>query len=215
MSRGYSVFQTEAESIPGAFPDLHLSNGKGSGPPLLEGFVVLSDVTGREIDRYAVQIIPTLNYPLEFPHVFETGGRIPLNADWHVYPDGHCCLMTKPEEILMCRKGITLSDFISKQVVPYFFNQKQRELTGFFEHERAHGRQGTFQFFCETLKTTDLTTVLKCLRFIRARNEPNRVSDCFCGARQKYRKCHKEAYRHLSCFTNEELDAFVLELMDI
>lgn len=150
------------------------------------------------------------DYPNRFPHVFETGGRIPINIDWHVYPnDGHCCICSIPEEILICKNWISLHSFIENQVKPYLFNQKFREVHGFFLKERPHGNKGNIQFFVEAFKTNDLTTVINGLIFIKQRNEPNRVSQCFCGSGFKYRKCHKESYRVLSLFSNDELNVFI------
>jgi len=130
-----------------------------------------------------------------------------------VYPDGHCCINSIPEEILICRKGINLQCFIEDQIKPYLFNQKYREENGFFLKERPHGNKGNIQFFIDVFKTNDMVPIIQGLNFMRQRKEPNRVSHCFCGSGQKYRKCHREAYRTLSAFTNQELDYFIAMIL--
>ena len=210
VNNGFQIFKKEAESIQNEYPGLMLDTYAKNATPSIAGVIQLEDEKGSFIDSYKLKIVTTTDYPNQFPHVFETGGRIPINIDWHVYPDdGHCCISSIPEEILICKNGISLNSFIENQLKPYLFNQKYREVHGFFLKERPHGNKGNIQFFIEVFQTNDLTTIVKWLIFIRQRNEPNRVSKCFCGSNQKYRKCHRETYRILSSFTNQELDYFI------
>jgi len=201
-------FALESENVSVLFPGLYrVQNGEGNA--YVAGELRLTDESGLYIDSYSIKIESTDLYPFRFPHVFETGDRIPINVDWHVFQDGHCCIKSIPEEILLCKNGITLPWFIETQVKPYFFNQKYREIHGFFLRERAHGQRGIIEFFEETFGTTNLNEVIYGLQLVKSRNEPNRVSHCFCGSGLKYRKCHRTAYRLMSQFTNEELDYFI------
>ncbi|MDR6571352.1 SEC-C metal-binding domain-containing protein [Chitinophaga ginsengisegetis] len=207
MNNGIAIFKQEAIAINKEFPDLQYSEGE-NGIPLVTGTLKLIDPKGTLLDNYEIRICPTDHYPLRFPHVFEVGNRLPANIDWHVFLDGHCCIKSIPEEILICRNGITLASFIKNEVIPYFFNQKFRELNGYFLNERSHGTQGNIEFFEDVFKTTSYTEIAKGLIYISQRKEPSRVSECFCGSGNKYRKCHREALRILSQFTNEELDYY-------
>lgn len=210
MNNGFQIFKKEAEFIQDEYPGLKLCADDESGAPCISGIIQLEDEKGFLIDGYKIKIIATTEYPSRFPYIFETDGRIPINIDWHVYPDdGHFCISSIPEEILICKYGISLNSFIENQIKPYLFNQKYREVHGFFLKERPHGNKGNIQFFIEVFETNDLAAIVKGLIFIKQRNEPNRVSQCFCGSKQKYRKCHRETYRTLSAFTNQELDYFI------
>jgi len=209
VNKGFQIFINEAELIQNEYPGLMLDVGSSNSAPSISGTIQLDDGKGSIIDGYQIKIIPTAEYPFRFAYVFETGGRLPINIDWHIYSDGHCCISSIPEEILICRKGIKLHDFISDQLKPYFFNQKYREVHGYYLNERPHGAEGNIQFFTEAFRTTDLGTIVKGLYFIKQRNEPNRVSTCFCGSGLKYRKCHRDTYRLLNAFTNDELNFFV------
>lgn len=210
MKNAFQIFIKEAELIQDEYPGLKLDADDKNGAPCISGIIQLKSDSGLFIDSYTIKIVPTAEYPLRFPYIYEMDGRIPINIDWHVYPnDGHWCLTSIPEEILICKKGINLLSFIENQIKPYLFNQKYKEIHGFFLKERPHGNRGNVQFFIETFKTSELTTIIKGLIFIKQRNEPNRVSQCFCGSGQKYRKCHRETYRFLSAFTNQELDLFI------
>jgi hypothetical protein len=210
MNNGFHIFKKETEFIQDEYPGLKLGDDDDSGAPCISGIIQLEDEKGSLIDSYKIKIIATTEYPYRFPYIFEIDGRIPINIDWHVYPNnGHFCISSIPEEILICKNGISLHSFIENQVKPYLFNQKYRETHGFFLNERPHGNKGNIQFFIEVFQTNDLTTIVNWLIFIKQRNEPNRVSLCFCGSNQKYRKCHRKTYRTLSAFTNLELDYFI------
>lgn len=210
MKNAFQIFINEAELIQNEYPGLKLDVNDKNRAPYISGIIQLKSDGGLFIDSYTIKIIPTEEYPRRFPYVYEIAGRIPKNIDWHVYPDdGHWCIISIPEEILICKKGISLHSFTENHVKPYLFNQKYREVHGFFLKERPHGNKGNVQFFIEAFKTSDLMTIINGLVFIKQRNEPSRVSDCFCGNGQKYRKCHREIYRILSECTNQELDLFI------
>ncbi|MBL7739078.1 MAG: hypothetical protein JNK14_07655 [Chitinophagaceae bacterium] len=165
---------------------------------ILKGELDLIDNFGVHQDTYCIEIHPVPEYPYRFPFVFETGGKIPRNIDWHIYEsDGHCCLSVEPEEILICRNGINLTDFVEKQVVPFFFNQTFRRINGYFINERSHGLLGIIEFYQQQLKEKNPLKLLQLLRFVLNGIEPNRVDLCFCGKKIKYRKCHRDPYRQL------------------
>lgn len=208
MIIGYSRFKEEAKNISEHLPTLKYSENE-AGEPIVTGTLILNDEEGKLVDKYNIRIESSEHYPFGFPRVFETNGRLPYNLDWHVFPDGHCCISSMPEEKLICRKGINLKWFIEDQVTPYFFNQVYRELTGHFLRERSHGIIGNLEFFAELLKTNSLLTIAKCFEFIKKREAPTRVSNCFCGSNLKFRKCHKDVYEILNVFSNEELDIYL------
>lgn len=211
MNESYNRFRLEAEEFCLKNTSFKYKQN-GVEPPEIFGSLPLMDDDGVQIDSFDIKIICTPDYPQTFPHVFETGGRIPLNIDWHVYSDGHCCLCSIPEEIIVCNKGIDITTFIATQVTPYFFNQKYREMHGFFLKERSHGERGNIEFFEDTFGTSNLNKIKRLLSFIVNNEEPNRVSECFCGSGEKYRKCHRQAYKLLKPLPKIVLTNFFLFL---
>lgn len=201
----FTIFRQESELWCAQNPGFICTDNQ-EGVPELTGTLPLTDDQGEWVDGYEIKIVSTPDYPLSFPLVFETGGRIPVNIDWHVYPDGHTCICTIPEEMIVCGKGINLPIFFNEWIKPYFFNQKHREMHGFFLKERPHGPAGNIQFFCEIFRTDDLRHIAEMLTYIRLKPEPNRVQDCFCGRREKYRRCHREAFRMFRALSNDKLD---------
>jgi hypothetical protein len=204
MASGIYLFKQESTSINDHFPTLNYSEEE-NGHPFVYGEIPLNDSDGKLIDQYLIKIVPTDEYPLKFPFVFEMGGRIPINIDWHMFLDRHCCLMSIPQESLVCKKGITLISFIEKEVVPYFYNQKHRELYGYFLKERSHGNKGHIEFFQEKFNNTDLAFIVKMLRFIANKKEPKNTDKCFCGGPAKYKKCHRALFREFQLFETDEI----------
>lgn len=181
----------------------------------LSGNIDLVDQEHILWDTYKVEISPSVNFPYRFPIVYETGGQIPRNIDWHIFErTGNCCIKVVQEEILICHEGISLLSFIKDQLIPYLFNQMYRRKKGFFLNERSHGVFGPGEFYAEKLNVgEDIDLIIKLLQFIESSNkEPLRVSDCFCGSGKKYRKCHREAYRLLSKLGKEQLTKDIAEL---
>jgi hypothetical protein len=208
---GMSLFRAEAIQVRDAFPSLSFL--EQDGKPIVAGELELIDAEGVNRGSYFIEIHSVEEYPYRFPFVFETGRRIPRNIDWHIFEgDGHCCLKNQPEEILLCKAGITLLVFIEKEVKPYFFNQLFREKHGYFLLERSHGLLGELEFFIDLFKTKDLLTLYELMSFVAKRIEPGRTENCFCGSKEKYRRCHREAYRTIIKFTDEELRYFIMQL---
>lgn len=209
MNSPYTYFKEEALLLESQFPELKLVEQTGEIPKII-GEVILRDVDGERIDSYSIEMVCSSNYPQSFPFVFETNNRIPLNIDWHVHSDGHACLCSWPEEIIHCNKGINLESYLKKHVIPYFFNQKHREVNGFFVKERAHGNEGNIEFLKEKFRTNNCKTILSCLEYIRANPEPDRTNNCFCGSGEKFRKCHREEFREFKELSYQTIDQFIL-----
>ena len=207
MNNGIVEFKNEAKNITEYFSELNYQEDI-HGSPAIVGELLLKDVTGDLIDSYSIKIVATNNYPYRFPWVYETGKRIPISIDWHVFPDGHCCVKAIPEELLICKKGITLPGFIKEQVIPNFFNQKYREQHGFFLHERAHGEFGNIEFFKELFNTSDLNVIQKFLSIAKSRKELKGEDKCICGSSKKYKKCHRREFRKITLYSQDELDYF-------
>lgn len=208
MNNGFLLFKNEASALLDQYLTFNYVENE-EGVPALAGMLLLTDDQGKEIDRYQIKIVCSPDYPATFPLVYETAGRIPINIDWHVFADGHACICSIPEEIIACSKGIKLGSFIEDYVQPYFFNQKHREMHGFFLKERAHGQFGNLQFFMEVFKTKDLRHILNILTYIKSNPEPNRVQDCFCGSGKKYRKCHREVFQLFKPLPIQVLNKFI------
>jgi hypothetical protein len=208
MPDGLELFRLEARIVCESYSGFVFCDGDAD-TAFLSGTLDLTDDNGLPVDAYKIKIYSGGRYPASFPMVFETDGRLPHNIEWHVFPDGHCCIKSIPEEMLICKQGITLISFLEQELKPYFFNQIHRELKGYYLKERAHGMAGNIAYFKETFRTEDLISIARGLQYIKTHAEPNRVSRCFCGSGEKYRRCHRDAYRKFRLFTDEQLDMYM------
>jgi hypothetical protein len=207
---GIKRFKEEAQHISEEFPFLNLVYVDNL--PCLKGIITLFDEKGEVVDEYEILIKAIAEYPNKFPKIFELGGKIPHNIDWHIYSDGSCCIASPPEERLACVEKYTLVEFIKKHVLPYFFNQTFRRENGYFLKERSHGDKGWVEFFFETLKTNNIKNVITALEFILSKKNIDRTALCFCGSGEKFRKCHRESFKVLKKLPDEDLIYYINKL---
>ncbi|KAB1157812.1 hypothetical protein [Flavobacterium luteum] len=209
----YSVFEQEAKEVINKYKELSFKIEDGI--PCVFGTVILDDEYGNIEDTYQIEIKAVIDYPFSFPLLFETGGRIPRNIDWHIFEKtGNCCIASPPEEFIICNSGINLISFIENQVKNYFYSQIFRNQNGYFLKERSHGSKGWIEFFEETFMTNNIFNIEFGLNQILEGKKIDRVSDCFCGSGKKYRKCHKKSYDVLSKLTLDNVHLFMNALRD-
>jgi hypothetical protein len=186
----YKQFIIDAAIAQKSYPLLELNT---SDIPELSGTIILKDDIGQELDRYQVLIRATEFYPYFFPNVFETGGRIPINVDWHVYEsDGRLCLCTTTEEFIKTANGIALDEFVKNELEPYLFNQTYRRKEGFFLNEMPHGDAGQLASLKSLLKTNNIVEIRQFLHRAGANFTMGRTDFCFCKSGLKYRHCHRD-----------------------
>lgn len=197
LNSSRKLFNDQWDSISGKYVGLKIESHNST--PILSGTIDLVGLDGITDDQYKIEIHWRELYPFQFPLVYETGGRIPKNIDWHIYQEGgNCCIKARPEERLICRKGITLDTFITEQVIPYFYNQTFRRQNGYFYKERKHGEVGNLEFYFEKLRTNDIDFVELCLKQTTDFKGYKSTKKCFCGSNRKYKKCHRSRVRQLS-----------------
>lgn len=199
----YSLFLNEANEALLHYPFLSLVE---KGIPELSGTIILKDSLGLELDSYQIRIVASENYPDLFPFVFETGGKIPKNVDWHVFEtDGHLCLCTLTDEYLKIADGISILKFIKEELEPYLFNQTHRRLTGFFLNEMEHGEKGQLMTLKTLLKTDDIMNVAWLLQKAIEGFKMERTELCFCKSGLKYRHCHRDIFERFKCIGEQKL----------
>lgn len=210
---GYSIFKEHITAVIEKYKEL--SYKTDNGIPSIYGSLNLTDELGAIEDTYEIEIKAVPNYPNSFPLVFETGGRIPRNIDWHIFEStGNCCLASPPEEIIGCTNGLTLLSFVDNQVKNYFYSQIFRNQNGYFLKERSHGNKGWIEFFEETFMTNNIFNIEFGLNQIIEGKKIDRVSMCFCGSGKKYRKCHKKSYDILSKLSLDNIKLFLNALKE-
>lgn len=186
------VFQSQIPEVIEKFPTLRITEDEDI---YLTGTIDIIDNTGKKWDTFAIEIRPSDGFPYRFPLLFETGNKIPRIPDWHVNGDGSCCVDVEPSEILFCRNGITVLQYLKAKAIPFLSNQAYRRIEGFYASgEYPHGNAGIYKFYSNMLHIQNVQDVLKLLNYIIRNDRPNRTSLCFCGSRKKFRHCHRESF---------------------
>lgn len=194
------------EKLPGFVLDLD------SDEPVLKGSIAITSEPDGISDVYQLHILQGA-YPVRYPKVFEVGGKIPRNIEWHIYPaEGNCCIAIPPEERKRCLSGIDLLTFIQEVLPPYFYNQTYRRMNGFFYKEYGHGLTGVLEYYADVLETNSIVEILRLLQLIAESGSLHRNAPCFCGSNNKYKDCHRKAYRELSPLGREFLKLEVLSI---
>ena len=195
MTNGYNQFIAQLGEAVTAFPTLSIEHVNGR--EIIKGNLAVIDIDGKYWEDYGIEIHCSKDFPNEFPLLFETSGKIPKIADWHVYEDTlACCVKVRPEEIIRCREGINVTEYIREEALPYFFNQTHRRLEGYYVNgEYAHGIRGIYEYYSDVLKTGDnIQRTILLMEYIATHDHPDRTSMCFCGEKLKFRHCHKAAF---------------------
>lgn len=165
----------------------------------LKGSLDIIDGTGKVWETFQVEIKGSENYPYAFPRLYETNNAFPKNADWHVYEnDFSCCVDVTPNEIIICKEGLNVVDYIKQYAIPYFANQTYRIREGYYLYgEYSHGILGRLEFYQSKLKAKSPTELIKMFDLIIKDYNPDRTAYCpFCH-KEKFRRCHRDTFRDL------------------
>ncbi|MEP6676798.1 MAG: SEC-C domain-containing protein [Ferruginibacter sp.] len=188
----YKIYCNQLQDALIEFPNLSIIEREGV--KILKGIV---DVPNDQLEiagSYLVEIHFTAGFPFRFPHLFEIGGAIENHIDWHKFSNNRCCITVLPDEILKCKTGITVIEFIKKYCFSFLANHIYRKLNGnYLNGEYSHGTKGILEFYHDFFKSHDtsiwvqyFTHVFKTTIFLTKRNEK-----CFCGGLKKFKQCHK------------------------
>lgn len=139
-------------------------------------------------DSYRLSIRLPQVFPRELPQFFELGGRIPRDADHHVFPeDGSLCLGSPLRLYFIAKSAKDFTDFVQQTLVPYLYAISHCEKTGksFLFGELKHGKVGLFEDYVELLQLrspqqVDYTLSLLAMKKRLANKKP---CPCGCGSR--------------------------------
>jgi hypothetical protein len=134
-----------------------------------------------------------------FPKLYETNNAFPKNADWHVYDnDSSCCVDVPPNEIIICKGGLNVIDYIQKYAIPYLANQTYRIREGHYLYgEYSHDILGRIEFYQSKLKAKSLMQLCQMFALILKGYNLDRREMCPFCYKEKFRKCHRDAFKEL------------------
>lgn len=210
------LFNRQLDEVIHHFPQL--KKVVGSDGDFLKGILDIPNDEGVIIGSFMIEIRNRQGFPNRFPSLFETGGDIRNEADWHKYPNGSCCITVEPDELLICRNGITIMEFIRKHAIAYFANHHHRLITGEYKNgEYAHGHEGTFQFYTRLFKTSDMGKWIEYYDHVFKKKSINigRNDRCFCGSEQKFKVCHDKVFQDLKWLGKDAVREQLLQIMKL
>jgi len=190
-------FERDIEAVPELFPKISILHEDGE--KILKGELEIIDFSGRLWETYSIVIKASTDYPKMFPKLFEMNNAFPKIMDWHVYEtDTSCCIDVIPNELIICKNGLSVNEYIKRFAIPYFANQKFRELEGFYLYgEYSHGIFGRIEYYQSKLKAKNPYQLIQMFDLILKGYNPARTAYCpFCH-KTKFRKCHRSVFKEL------------------
>lgn len=193
------IFENDIISVPVTFNKLNVV--ELDGEKILTGELDIVDANGKLWDTYHIEIKGSDSYPYSFPKLFETADVFPKIVDWHVYEfdDKSCCVDVTPNEIIVCKDGLNVSEYIQRFAIPYLANQTFRIREGYYLFgEYSHGIFGRIEFYQSKLKARSPMELMQMFDLIIKGYNPDRTAYCPFCRKMKFRKCHKNAFKELS-----------------
>jgi len=198
-------FERELGGVIVEYPQLKIK--KEDNVLFLKGILDVPDDENNIVGSFAVEIYSTAGFPYRFPKLFEVGGDIPCENDWHKYSDNSCCLTVPANEILTCKNGITVLSFIKEHAIPFFANQLYRKNTGKYLNEYSHGVKGIYEFYVDLFHSKNFSIWIKCLNVAMGKFKFERNSPCYCESNIKYKKCHLPVEHKLKIIGIEQVES--------
>lgn len=191
-------FNLELDDVLNKFPSLKIVSENNE--TFLKGILDVLNDEGKIIKSFFIEIHNSKNFPFEFPTLFEIGGEIPNEEDWHKYKNGSCCITVPQEEKIICKNGISIIKFIENHAVPFLTNYIHRKEHGYYKNgDYEHGYRGFKQFYSCLFRSDVLSEWKRDLDFAFGKNKItiNRNDKCFCNSGLKYKKCHHKIFQEL------------------
>lgn len=212
MNKDIVLFNNQLLDTVKTYPNLKIKHMEASN--VLKGILDIPDDSGNIVKSFMIEIHYQEGFPYMFPKLYEVGNEIPPLPDWHKYEDNSCCITVEPLEILYCKNGIDIKNFINKIAVPYFANQFHKILTGFYKKEFSHGIQGLKECYTEIFKTADVYQWIEVFEYAFGIRKLNIKSNekCFCGSNLLFRQCHEIIFNNLVVIGMYKVKNHIIEI---
>lgn len=176
------------------------------------GEIDIFDAAGNYVNSFDINVVVPRNYPYGFPLLFETSNKFEHIPDRHINEEGSCCVCSLQESDLISQKGIAIKDFFLGYVVPYlanqlYFDSEEEWANGDYEH----GAEGILQFYRELFEMEPIHEVINLLSFFNT-HKMNRNDNCFCGKKEKLKRCHLQTYTIIKDLSKARIEYDILVL---
>lgn len=206
MESNYNLFCDQLSETILEYPNLEIIRNGNS--QYLKGILDIPNDHGAICQSFLMEIHFTPLFPFRFPILFETGADIPNEADWHKYPNGSCCITVEADEIIKCKHGITVKEFIRNHCIAFFANYLYKLVEGnYMNGEYKHGIDGIKQFYQELFHSSNIDTWISCIEhvYVKTIYPVHRNEICFCGSTLKFKFCHKKIFDKMLIIGHERI----------
>lgn len=178
----------------------------------ISGEIDIFDAVGNYVNSFDINVAVPRNYPHGFPLLFETSNKFEHIPDRHINEDGSCCVCSLQESDLISQKGIAIKDYFLRYVIPYlanqlYFDSEEEWANGDYEH----GAEGILQFYQELFEMEAIEEVIDLLSFLNTQ-KMNRNDTCFCGKKEKLKRCHLQTYTIIKDLSKRRIEYDILAL---
>lgn len=167
-------------------------------------FTAIADdaTTVSDTFRLTIRVPPT--FPHDLPSVFETDGRIPRTAEYHVNGDGSLCLGSPLRLLRSLSRQPSLSGYARKCLVPYLFaiSEKLNHGGSLAFGELPHGSMGALSDYADMMGLDNPEQVRRALKYLGMKKRAANKLPCPCACGQRLGRCRfnmrLRAYRRLA-----------------
>lgn len=152
-----SLFEHDFIQVRDHFPNLTYKWNAEYKTWRVVGELDICDTEGVYWNTFGIVLLVPESYPYCIPVLIEKNKIIPREIDWHVSPEDICCMDIEHNLIILSKKGINLTSFITEKVYSFLANQLYKlEKQCYAGAEYGHHLQGVMQYYKEELDLTSL-----------------------------------------------------------
>jgi len=157
----------------------------------IDGVIDVIDDEGGYWDSYDISIIIPSSYPDDLPFLIESGKKIERHEDWHMSPNGVCCLSTKAKMFYDLGGDITLLRWLDQFAHPFLANHVYRMKTKHYAHDEfSHGVPGIIEGWKKILNVHSTSEILQQLEYMAGNKTLPRNRKCYCKSGKLYKRCY-------------------------
>lgn len=201
-----SLFERDFLAVEERFPKLKYSWNSKFRTWVIVGELDICDTEGVYWNTFNIAIAVPQNYPYCIPVLVEKSEIIPRDIDWHISPEGVCCVDMSHNLLAMSKRGIHICSFISDKVYTYFANQLYKMIEEKYAgKEYAHYFDGVIQYYIEEHNLPEKNAIVSLLQRITTKSFIGRNDKCPCGSEKKIKHCHQNSIDILKTLGSKRL----------
>ncbi len=181
-------------------------------------FLYESDEGPGEAITFEIEIYVPYSFPDDLPLVWEVGGKIPKEKDFHSSQEGLLCLGSPVRLRLIAHDNPSLEQYLEVCLVPYL-HAIWKKLN--FEEEMPfgeldHGRLGIIKDYMDLFGVQSEEHVMTMLKILHGGLKEAAEDPCPCGCGRKLEECsyRKKLNKNLNVIRNKLPTPFIEKILE-